>query len=515
MEKIVLKRNFNNRRWVWLGFTRWGFDESRLTESGRKTIEDNVKGFGLDMKIGNEYYVGSTDKPFGIEFIAEKPHTIIDRVIDTSAEWEKTTSYANVLFDEEENKYKLWYGMFIDLENFKFTKKDGAEQTEAYVTMYAESDDGINWVKPELDFVFCNGKPTNILPFHINHGGIFIDPNREDKFKFKASVAIVNWVKEIPEEKRFRVEIVGSKDGINWEFIGSDPLYRFFDTQNIVAYDKMLGKYVGYFRHQNVGRSISRSEADDIKKLPMPTCIMSPTVDDPVDTDYYTNGFTVHPYDDEMRILYSAMFHHSSDTTDIRMAVSTDGRFFEWVSREPIIDNYDINGKFFGQVYAFPPLLPLGKNVGLLYNMHEFGHDDWRGEMYGEKPESKYCMALWNADRLAGVKAEGTGEFFTDLKLKNGKLQINYRTLSPKGNVKVEIQDKSIPVENFTINDSSVLSGDGNWVDCSWNGNSDLEKLPSMNCKIRIRIENAIVYGIRVIAEDDTEINTQKTYNAL
>lgn len=514
MEKIILKRNFFNRRWVWLGASRWGFEDAKLTKEGREKVAYYIDSFGLDMKIGDQYYLQSSEKPFGIEFVTEKPHTIIDKPIDTSEAWIENISYSNLLFDKEENKYKLWYGVNIDLVNFNFTTKEGAKQTEDYVTLYAESDDGLNWIKPQFDFVLVDGKPTNVLPFHINHGGIFIDPKADDGFKYKASVAIVNWVKEIPEEERFRVEIVGSKDGINWEFIGSDPLYRFFDTQNIVAYDELLDKYVGYFRHQNVGRSISRSEADDIRKLPLPTCIMSPTMNEPFDTDYYTNGFTVHPYNPEMRILFSSMFHHTSDTCDVRMAVSNDGRFFEWTSDEPIIGNYDVNGKFFAQVYAFPTLIPLGENVGLLYNMNELGHDDWRREFYGRKSDYKYCMALWNADRIIGIKSSETGEFCSDLKVKSGKLQINYRTLSDKGFVTVEIYENNLPVKNFTLEDSAILSGDGNWVDCSWNRNSDLSLLPSMNCKIRIHLENAIVYGIRVVAEEDTEINTQKTYNA-
>ena len=182
MEKIVLNRKFFNRRWVWLGGSRWGFEDSKLTEKGRKLVKDYVDGFGLDMKIGDQYYLQSTEKPFGIEFVVEKPHTVIDKVIDTFAEWESDVSYANMLFDEQEGKYKLWYGIFIDLDNFKFTKKDGSEQTEKYVTMYAESEDGINWVKPQLQFVFVNGEPTNILDFHINHGGIFIDPKQQDGY---------------------------------------------------------------------------------------------------------------------------------------------------------------------------------------------------------------------------------------------------------------------------------------------------------------------------------------------
>ena len=235
-----------------------------------------------------------------------------------------------------------------------------------------------------------------------------------------------------------------------------------------------------------------------------------------VDTDYYTNCFTPHPHDPEMRILFSAMFHHSTDTTDIRLAVSTDGRFFEWVSREPVIDNFDAECNFYSQVYAYPTLIPIGgEDVGLLFSRHENGHDDWSGDMYGKEFESHYSMAFWKSDRLAGVKISQTGEFYTDLNLKSGRLQINFRTLSPKGYVTVALQDKNTPIEGFSLNDSAILTGDCNWVDCSWNGNKDLALLPSMDCKIRIHSESAIIYGIRVIAQEDTEINTKTTYNAI
>lgn len=513
----MLKRNFYNRRWVWLGFTRWGFDESRLTESGRKTIEDNVKGFGLDMKIGKQHYMESVENPFGIEFIAEKPHTILENVMDLSAPWENRCSYASVLFDEQDKKYKMWYSCLLYKEDYNLTLADGSKYLPTTATLYAESDDGINWIKPELNNVFYNGKPTNFITPDFIPDAVFIDPKQQDGFKFKSLMAIVNWVEEIPVEKRFRLEIIGSKNGTDWEFLNSEPLYRFFDTQNIVNYDKLLDKYVGYFRHHHVGRSISRAEADDILKMPLPDCLMSPTITEALDSDYYTNGFTFHPYDPEVRFFFSSIFHHSTDSCDIRLGVSTDGHFFEWVSHEPIIDTFTADGKQYLTNYAYPSLLPLKDNVGLLFSRHEGGHDqDWDERVYGDvKRESIYSMALWNADRIVGIKAENTGEFHTDLKINQGKMQINFRTLSPKGYVKVEVLNNFVPVKNFTLADSDIMTGDCNWTDCSWNGEKDLSLLENNECKIRIHLENAIVYGIRVIAEENAEVNTKQTFNAL
>ena len=72
----------------------------------------------------------------------------------------------------------------------------------------------------------------------------------------------------------------------------------------------------------------------------------------------------------------------------------------------------DSAGRRFNSVYAYPNLLPIKDEVGLMFVRNAAGHDDWSTMCYGTENESKYNMALWNKDRLVGVAADETGEFY-------------------------------------------------------------------------------------------------------
>ncbi len=128
-------------------------------------------------------------------------------ILEPDQSWEETSSGAlyaapfsdGVWFDEKEEKFKMWYltggSKFYD-------------QPEAFITAYAESEDGVNWIKPELDVV----AGTNIV----------------NQYQRDASTMWLDKLEENPEKryKLFNVERVGregwmmvlrySPDGIQW-----------------------------------------------------------------------------------------------------------------------------------------------------------------------------------------------------------------------------------------------------------------------------------------------------------
>ncbi len=510
--KVLQNTMFFDRKYISAGYTRWGFDPARLTEEGRKQVDTLINQWGLDVTIGQHYTMG-TMKPFGIHFQVEKPR-IEEAVLLPDKPWETLLNYANTIFDKKDSKYKLWYSV-LRTSDVKLTYKDGTDFNQKWLTCYAESEDGIHWTKPDLNYILFNSEPTNILDVEIDSSTVFIDPNPTDGLPYKAGSIGVDWSETIPDGQHVWFYLLGSRDGFEWKPLDTPKLYGFFDTQNVVAYDALLEKYVIYFRNANCGRAISRSEMDSLEQIPAPMPLMHPSCQDPFDTDYYTNGFTVHPHYPEMRLFFSSMFHHSADYLDIRLGVSSDGRVFEWVTQEPVIGNMDSAGRRFNSVYAYPNLLPIKDEVGLMFVRNAAGHDDWSTMCYGTKNESKYNMALWNKDRLVGVAADETGEFFTSLNALGGKLQVNYRTFGPKGFVKLEIQKKNRPVEGYDLDSCKFLAGDGNWEDCTWGDKQLLEGLSGDGYNIRIHLENAILYGIRVLGDDDTQMDVSVKNNVL
>ncbi|MCL2518241.1 MAG: hypothetical protein FWF15_06725 [Oscillospiraceae bacterium] len=133
---------------------------------------------------------------------------------------------------------------------------------------YAESRDGMNWVKPKLGIREYNGsKENNIILGEIdNHSFdafyVFIDENpvcpADEKYKGVAMHAGT-------------LGLFGflSPDGINFnnEFLMTDKGY--FDTLDVVVWDAETKKYMGYIRgfHGDIGENPWETGTRDIRYM--------------------------------------------------------------------------------------------------------------------------------------------------------------------------------------------------------------------------------------------------------
>lgn len=136
------------------------------------------------------------------EFHEDNPILVSDKP------WEKTVTgapYASpfsdgIWYDEQAQKFKMWYltggGEFFD-------------EAQSFVTAYAESDDGINWTKPELDIV----PGTNVVETSWRDSNtVWLDKLETDPEKrFK----LFN-VQFFEQDRRWRFVVKYSADGINW-----------------------------------------------------------------------------------------------------------------------------------------------------------------------------------------------------------------------------------------------------------------------------------------------------------
>ena len=103
-------------------------------------------------------------------------------LIKSDQPWEKSwrmSGYVNVVYDEEENLFKMWYDVG------QRSSSDVAE--EAAGLAYALSEDGIHWKKPILNLIEDKGSKKNNLLFPFlrwAHGhGVIKDPIEADPSK--------------------------------------------------------------------------------------------------------------------------------------------------------------------------------------------------------------------------------------------------------------------------------------------------------------------------------------------
>lgn len=192
-------------------------------------------------------------------------HKPVDKgpVIFFNKPWEGVFSgYTTIIKDS--NLYRMYY---------RGIPTAGSDGSDAEVTCYAESPDGINWIKPDLGLYEVQGsRNNNIILAHAapatHNFSPFIDsnPSKTDKYKFKAFGGLNDGL--IP---------YGSADGIHWERMNDLPVVKggAFDSQNVCFWSAHENMYVCYFRfwinHKGKQiRSVARSTSVDFMNWSSP-----------------------------------------------------------------------------------------------------------------------------------------------------------------------------------------------------------------------------------------------------
>ncbi|MFZ2656505.1 MAG: hypothetical protein WAX69_16350 [Victivallales bacterium] len=196
--------------------------------------------------------------------------------------WERDIShmYANVLFDEEQQCYKLWY--YTKLNPLRAGQEDLVQQVAPgplashdpakgqCALLYAISKDGLRWEKPALHVYHYKKKPTNIVVWGECGTGVFKDPNDADPSRrYKLITG------RLPHGT---LDVAFSPDGIRWSKRQEAAEAR-GDTHNNALWSPELKKYVAFTREfpDNI-RTVLRMESEDFIHWTKPEEVMRGSV---------------------------------------------------------------------------------------------------------------------------------------------------------------------------------------------------------------------------------------------
>lgn len=177
-------------------------------------------------------------------------------------------SYPNVIYDEEEKLYRLYYSVFTyDKDAARTSLKE--RETKQYkptedriVSLcYAESKDGIHWEKPDLYLHEINGdKKNNVLLPYAHGTSVFLDLEENDKNKRYKMMTKIDYA----GNNNF-MAVAFSRDGIHFteprEWAKYNPQA---DTHNFVFRDQRTNRFVLITRIWRNGlRIVAKSESSD------------------------------------------------------------------------------------------------------------------------------------------------------------------------------------------------------------------------------------------------------------
>lgn len=503
---------FTDWRFVRPGMVRWD------------TIQGSTDLFSPEGDPGI-VYSRSLDVPYNIRIDACKPE-LAGPFFRPEKPWERIMFWNSLVYDG--GKYRFWYSC-VPSDYWNPEKKVLGTNLNAdwgQLLCYVESDDLLTWKHPELMIHNYHGEKSNIVfggPLTPNtgyHGGaVFIDPSAPANERYKTFYMGRIPLDQLREyEQKLGLELdpmaihyqsamfgAVSSDGFHWTAIENPLMLANSDTSNRVYFDLNLNKYVAYVRMWFYGRRvIGRAETDDFRRWPLPDPVMWIGADDQPANDIYTNASTFYPETTDQYLMFPGIYRRDTDTTEIRMASSFEGRMWSTLPGDPVIPT-GVDGSWDGGcVFAAGDLVKMGSGqVALPYVGYSVPHKYPRF-----MPLGQLGFAIWQAERLSSLAADGVGGFTTpQFILPDSLLRLNIET-HRSGEVLVEIAEadglpRPVPqVEGpafpgFSFADCDPLCGDLPAKTVSWKGNTDLSALVGKPVSLRFRMRAAKLFSFK------------------
>ena len=430
----------------------------------------------------------------GVNQTLHQAEKLTNPVIRPEKPWESngTYLYGTVLRDEQTGKFRMWYS-------------SGG-------LAYAESDDGINWTRPELNDVLRNGQPTNLLLTGSNLNFLIYDPDDPDpayRYKLLDNTSTRNFVG------------YHSADGLAWNPYPQTPLIEGGSEIANGFRDPVTGRYVAFVRPYapqpypsgpEQTRMVAMTTSDDFVNWTDLEVILEP---DSIDNAWANN-------ESERTEFYSmAGFRYGNQylgllpvfritdiyddpeprqsryegPIDVQLVSTRDGSNWQRTEpRTPVITTgpsaFD-NGAILN--IANQPVI-VGDEIFYYYTAMNTTHG-------GTRPPKGITIGLakWRLDGFASLDAGDLGGFVetTEWVTQGDLTQLVINADATDGSIRVEVVDENgVIYDGYSVLDSDVVTGDSVRHVVSWTEHAGLPDGEVF--RLRFYMENASIYSYRV-----------------
>tara|TARA_Y100000758_G_scaffold220673_1_gene159094 strand:- start:1348 stop:2763 length:1416 start_codon:yes stop_codon:yes gene_type:complete len=424
--------------------------------------------------------------------------------------WEdKGVASCYVLFDEQENIFKIWYNVF----NY-VTWRNEEDHCYTYWICYAESKNGLHWDKPELGIIEYEGSTKNNLVMQgewwATLGTVLKEMDEEDparRYKMLYTDVFDMPTREAVAQAggidgewsgRSGVCMAYSADGIHWEpYAGNPVIDGESDTTNSVFWDKDIGKYAYFMRPRVYAghwkRRIARSESCDLHEWSDPQMVLVPDELDPVEL----YGMPVFKYEGYYFGLLQMYYSESKATIEIQLAFSRDG--IKW-DRLPTRDLFLGLGMQHGQGADFDsgmiivnrPVV-VGDELWFYYTGYKAVHTDFSNTF-------ALGLAVSKLDRLIGrATPEGEGGLLLTRPLSWQGDAVEVNVSSADGAIQVEVlSEQGEIVAGYERTSSMVFSGDSLRQQMQWKDGRTMGALNGRRVRLKFYLSNATLYSFAI-----------------
>jgi len=424
-----------------------------------------------------------------------------------------------------------WEGIFSayttilrDGEMLRMYYRGGPQQdlpdgTDAEVTCYAESVDGVQWTKPKLGLFEVAGTRENnvvlaaVAPASSNFTPLLDtrpDVPRDERYKALAySKAKGDFV---------TLSAWASPDGLHWRKLREQPVMTAknvagdwaFDSQNVAFWSPSEQMYVCYYRKFDINvRSVSRVTSNDFLHWSPPEAMRYSNTGTTIPANQlYTNQTQPYFRAPHIYVATAARFMEGrkvvtdaqakeigvhpgyyNDTSDAVLMTTRGGNQYDCMfGRAFLKPGIGMQNWVSRTNYPALNVVQTGPAEMSLYVQADYGQKSAHLQ--------RYSLRL---DGLSSLRAPlSGGELLTrPITFTGSRLLLNFAT-SAAGDVRIEIQDtEGHPLPGYSLENAGELIG--NEIDraYSWQASDDVSALAGKPIRLRFLLRDADLYSFR------------------
>lgn len=377
------------------------------------------------------------------------------------------------------------------------------------VTCYAESVDGIEWIKPDIGLFDAAGMRDNnvILTPEVAGGATH---NFSPMLDRRPGIPESEQYKGLGGEYMEGLTAFVSADGVTWRKLSEEPVITMgaFDSQNVSFWSDAEGQYLCYLRVNIEGvRKIARTTSEDFRTWSEP--VQMDSSGEPTE-HLYTNGTTPYFRAPHIYVALPGRFWPerralrdedaaelevwegsggANDCSDAVLMTTRGGNRYDRTFMESFVRPGPEKSNWVSRAnYPAQGVVPTGPGEMSIYVSRATGQ------------RSAWLERLTlRTDGFASLHSGyGGGEMLTrPLDFDGSELVINYAT-SAAGDIRVELRDETgAPVDGFTLDDCDLMIGDDIDRAVTWNGSTDVSRMARRPIRLRFAMKDADLYSLR------------------
>lgn len=418
---------------------------------------------------------------------------------------------------DENGKLRLWY----------VCRDDWGEGSQANLA-YAESTDGVTWIKPDLGiYEYKGSRDNNLVGVHSLEGVVFQDPNMppEQRYVYVSTGRADTDDKTAPGATGLYRHT--SPDGLRWKRDALPLIEAGSDTQNVVWWDERLKEYLLIVRGWDTDpkrRKVNRltlaslTEPSGLKSMgrgvgnyfhdEIPT-ILACDERDPSRTDIYNMSAQPYALDPSWYVGFPTFLRRSAQTdapgwkgrhmgpAEVQFVGSRDSSVWHRYDRTAYAPPGVANPAKKNMVFMSTGLVVRGDEIWQYGVEFESVHGDI--EARKRKTDGFIVRYVQRVDGFVSLDTDNDGgrARTVPLKITGKSLLLNLDT-GALGEMRVGLFDTNgRPLNGYAVDDCVPIEYNGTSAAVTWKGGADLAVLIGREVAIEFRSTRTKLYSFR------------------